>query len=101
MIQKTATPLQAGDTLEQHLIPNVLALFNNINSSINTSFPLDATGTESWANPNSSPATFLGKIDDLRHAAYNGRGNLITTFDGKDFPSVMGRVRISLCTRIY
>ena len=84
--------LQVGDSLHQHLNSNVLAIFNNINSSIDTSFPLDATGTETWTDPNSSPTTFLGKIDDLRHAAYNGRGNLITTFDGKDFPSVLGEL---------
>ncbi len=89
--------LQAGGAIHQHLNTNVIGIFNT--SGVITSFPLDATATEAWIDPNATPPTFLGSIDDLRHAAYNGRGELVSTFlPGADFPSVIGEVE-SIFTR--
>ena len=82
--------LQPGDTLHQRLNTNIIGIFNNDN--IDSSFPSDPTSTEAWIDPNVAPSSFLGKIDDLRHASYNGRGSLISTFSGKDFPSIMKEV---------
>ena len=82
--------LQPGDSLHQHLNTNIVGIFNN--SNIDTSFPSNPTGTEAWVDPNAAPPSFIGKIDDLRHTAFNGRGNLISTFSGKDFPSIMNEV---------
>lgn len=84
--------VQVGDTIFQHLNTNVVGIFNDINSSVNTSFPTDPTGSEAWLEPNTTPPTFLGQIDDLRHAAYNGRGSLIPAFSGNDFPSIMSEL---------
>ncbi|MEJ2115434.1 MAG: PilC/PilY family type IV pilus protein, partial [Gammaproteobacteria bacterium] len=85
--------LQVGDSLHQHLNTNIVGIFNS--SNIDTSFPSDSTSLEAWVDPNPpNPTlpTFLGKVDDLRHTAFNGRGNLISTFSGKDFPSIMNEL---------
>ncbi len=87
----TPAALLAGDTLHQHLNTNVVGIFNNLNLIINTSFPGDATSSFSWINP----ATFPGTIDDLRHAAYNGRGNFIPALDERDFPMIINEVESS------
>ncbi|MFK7814873.1 MAG: pilus assembly protein [Gammaproteobacteria bacterium] len=81
--------LQAGDTLHQHMNTNVVGIFNtvNLNPSVFSSFP-SATSSPSWLDS----VNFDGKIDELRHAAYNGRGKFIPTFAGKDFSSVVNDV---------
>ncbi len=84
----TPAALLAGDTLQQHLNTNVVSIFNNLNMIIDPSFPGDAKTSFSWLDP----ATFPGVIDDLRHAAYNGRGNFITATGEKDFPSIMNEL---------
>ena len=84
----TPAALQAGDTLQQHLNTNVVGIFNNLNTVVNTSFPPDATAGFTWINP----SVFPGTVDDLRHAAYNGRGNFISATDSKDFPSIMKEI---------
>lgn len=81
--------LQAGDALHQHLNTNVVGIFNavNLNSSVFDPFPVP-TAAPSWLDP----VNFDGKMDELRHAAYNGRGNFIATFAGKDFSAVVNDV---------
>ena len=80
--------LQAGDTLHQHLKSNVVGIFNNLNSVIDTTFPGDATSSFTWMNP----AMFPGTIDDLRHGAYNGRGNFIAASGERNFSSIMNEI---------
>ena len=80
--------LQAGDVLHQHLNTNVVGIFNNLNNVINASFPGSAKTGFTWLNP----ATYPGKIDDLRHAAYNGRGNFIDVTGEKKFPLIMNQL---------
>lgn len=89
--------LQAGNAIHQHLNTNIIGIFNSM--GLTTAFPVDATVSEAWVDPNTTPLNFLGSIDDLRHAAYNGRGELISTLlPGTEFPAVIGEVE-SIFTR--
>ncbi len=82
--------LTAGGSLHQHLKTNVIGIFNNndINAVIDTSFPSNPNSTFTWDNS----ASFAGNMDDLRHAAYNGRGSFIPVLDSNDIPTVMNTV---------
>ena len=89
--------LQAGGAIHQHLNTNVIGIFNT--TGVATAFPVDATATEAWVDPDAPPLNFLGSVDDLRHAAYNGRGELVAPFlPGTEFPAVIGEVE-SIFTR--
>jgi len=83
--------LQADSRLDQHLVTNVVAIYNPTSATdFLTSFPSDATieDLDSWEDP----TTFLGKLDDLRHAAYNGRGEFFPAVGIKDFRTVIDDV---------
>lgn len=65
--------LVAGDTMHQHLKTYIIGF--GVKGTLNSE-PSDyddpSTWAEAWTNPTSGDD--LHKIDDLRHAAYNGRG---------------------------
>lgn len=86
--------LEPGDTLHQHMKTNTVGIFNNFNSFIDTSFPSDATvlNVSFW---DTTSGLFEDKIDDLVHAAYNGRGNFIPASGERDFPAVMAELNTS------
>lgn len=86
--------LQPGDTLKQHLKTNTIGVFNNQNTAVGISFPPDPqiVDVTFWTDPTVS---FEGKIGDLLHAAYNGRGDFISVFDGTDFSAVINEVESS------
>lgn len=58
------------ENTEQHLVTFTVAF--GVNGNLDSNPPW--TGTESWQNPN----TDATKIDDMRHAAYNGRGEFLS-----------------------
>lgn len=60
--------LSAGDTMHQHLSTYVIGF--GVEGTLNSE-PSDITAAFSWPNPTTDD---MHKIDDLRHAAYNGRG---------------------------
>ena len=58
----------AGDSMHQHMSTYIIGF--GVNGTI-TSEPSDYNTAFTWTDPSSDQ---LHKIDDLRHAAYNGRG---------------------------
>ena len=85
---KTATPLQADGRLHQHLNTNVIGIFNQP-VGFDNAFPTDATLGETWLD---REATFPGRLDDLKHAAYNGRGEFFPAIGNKNFADVINDV---------
>ena len=83
--------LQPGDTLKQHLKTNTVGIYNNQNSVVGNSFPPDPAilNTSFWTDPASS---FAGKMEDMLHASYNGRGNFVSVFDSSDFSTVINEL---------
>ncbi len=83
--------LQPGDKLGQHLETNVIGIGLQGLGSVSAN-PSDPTAAFAWPNP----ITLDGIVDDLRHAAYNGRGQFFTTDDltklQADVQSVFSRV---------
>ena len=70
-----AGSLSTTDTMHQHMSTSSLAL--GVNGSLNA-MPSDPNVTFTWPDP---AAGNEEKIDDIRHAAYNGRGNYATASD--------------------
>lgn len=89
------TTLSADSRLDQHLVTNVIGIYNANNTDFLNSFPSDATipssdpAGEPWLDPFNS---YFGKLDDLRHAAYNGRGEFFPAIGVKDFPATQADV---------
>ncbi len=86
--------LQPGDTLQQHLKTNTIGIFNNTNAAVGLSFPPDPSVEDLnfWTDPASS---YTGTMEDLLHAAYNGRGNFVSVFDSSDFSAAITEVENS------
>lgn len=86
--------LQPGDLLHQHLKTNTVGIFNNENSTVGISFPPDPSvlNPSFWQDPD---ASFEGKMEDLLHTSYNGRGNFVSVFDSIDFSAAINEVESS------
>ena len=90
-----STPvLQVGDRLHQHLNTNVVGIFNSTGITSAEVFPSDATATFSWE----TPGTFQGRVDDLKHAAYNGRGGFFSALSNRDFPDIINSIDSAFST---
>ncbi len=70
-----STSLTADDTLHQHM--STFTVGFGLTGSVN-GFPTNPATAFNWPNPFSSN---LAKVDDLLHAAYNGRGNYLSASD--------------------
>jgi type IV pilus assembly protein PilY1 len=70
-------PVIAGidNNTAQHMVTYTVAF--GVNGTLSSS-PTDPTAAFSWPNPSSGDAE---KIDDLRHAAYDGRGQFLSASD--------------------
>ncbi len=86
--------LQAEDRLHQHLNTNVVGIFNPVGINAVETFPSDATTSFSWQPPGS----FLGRVDDLKHAAYNGRGDFFSALSNRDFPELINSIDSTFST---
>jgi type IV pilus assembly protein PilY1 len=87
--------LAPGDLLHQHMKTNTVGIFSNLSiPPVNTSFPADVSieNTSFWSDPD---ASFEGKMQDLVHASYNGRGNFVSVFDSSDFSAAINEVESS------
>ncbi len=74
-----STPtLQAGDKLQQHLETNVIGIgLQGIGTISANPSPPSSAASPAWPDP----STLDGMADDLRHTAFNGRGDFFTTDD--------------------
>ena len=78
-----AGTLNKTDTLHQHMITYALGL--GVNGTL-TSMPADPSVSFTWPDPDDGNAE---KIDDLRHAAYNGRGSFKSANDPQELAKTL------------
>ncbi|MDE1462552.1 pilus assembly protein [Spartinivicinus poritis] len=70
-----STSLTTDDTLHQHM--STFTVGFGLKGSV-SNFPTNPSTAFNWPNPFNST---LAKVDDLLHAAYNGRGNYLSAGD--------------------
>lgn len=75
-----------GDTMHQHMSTYTIGF--GVNGTI-SGMPGDPTVAASWPNPSTSDSA---KVDDLRHAAYNGRGDYLSANDPAALASALEEV---------
>lgn len=57
-------------------------------------------GTRFWPNPNPTPPNDRHKIDDLRHAAFNGRGIFLQSNDAPSLAEALRRALTNIAQRL-
>jgi type IV pilus assembly protein PilY1 len=77
----------------QHMVTYTVAF--GVSGTLSTS-PVSATESFTWPNPTSGDAQ---KIDDLRHAAYNGRGLFLTAQNPNDLNTALSSALASIGDR--
>ena len=94
-----AVPVTAGvDTAtHQHMVTYALALGASGTLSAN---PPNAQNSFTWPDPLAATTSHRTKIDDLRHAAYNGRGQFLNTSDPQGLAAVLQDTQDILSDRL-
>ncbi len=77
----------------QHVVTFTIAF--GVNGTLNGD-PTDPTAAFTWPNPTSSDAA---RVDDLRHAAYNGRGKFLTAQSPDDLVNSLNYMLNSIQAR--